>query len=128
MNLPESTLRVGVSRPTVTVLMLLCGVVGAAAAGAVSAATVQDEVPQLVVRYSADSLATDSGARALYRRLVKAAEQVCPDVSSGSRLVSAEIRHCREQSIARAVHQINSPRLGAVYASSTKGASGMKSG
>ncbi|HEY3657721.1 MAG TPA: UrcA family protein [Steroidobacteraceae bacterium] len=108
-----------VSRPNITLLMVLCGIVSAAAAGAVSAATPDDDVPRLVVRYNAQSLATESGARALYRRLVSAAAQVCPTPTTGP-FVSSTILHCREQSIARAVQQIDNPRLAAVYATSTK--------
>jgi UrcA family protein len=73
-----------------------------------------------VVRYSADSLATDSGARKLYARLVQAAAQVCPADFTGSRLPSPAVERCRQQSIARAVRQIDSPRLAAVSAGSAK--------
>ena len=120
MSIHDSIHGVAVSRPTITLMMILCGVVSAAAAGAVSAATLEDDVPRIVVRYSADSLSTDSGARELYERLVHAAAQVCPADFIGSRLVSPAVQHCREQSIARAVHQIGSPRLAAVYATSAK--------
>jgi UrcA family protein len=120
MNNPTSTRHVVVSRPRVTLLMILCGTVGATAGGAVSAATTGDDVPQIVVKYDAASLSDESGARALYRRLVKAAEQVCP-VVDGRELHKAEVaRECRRQSIARAVHQINSPRLAEVYANHPK--------
>jgi UrcA family protein len=120
MNNPTSTHHVVVSRPKVTLLMILCGTVGATEVGAVSAATTDDDVPQIVVKYDAASLSDESGARALYRRIVKAAEQVCPVVNERE-LNKAEIaRECRRQSIARAVHQINSPRLAEVYASHPK--------
>src|SRR5882757_4600597 len=70
MKNADSPNHVVVSRPNITLLMVLCGIVSAAAAGAVNAATPDDDVPRLVVRYNAQSLATESGARALYRRLV----------------------------------------------------------
>jgi UrcA family protein len=120
MNQDTSTYHAAVSRPKITLMMVLCGLVGAASAGAVSAATLQDDVPSIVVRYQAESLATDEGARALYHRLVRAAEQVCPDQFVGSRLISIAVLRCREQSIARAVHQIDNPRLAAVYATTSK--------
>jgi UrcA family protein len=120
MSIHDSIHDVAVSRPTITLMLILCGVLSAAAAGAVSAATPEDDVPRIVVRYSADSLATDSGARKLYERLVHAAAQVCPAAFSDSRFVSPAVQHCREQSIARAVHQIGNPRLAAVYATSAK--------
>jgi UrcA family protein len=70
-----SAKKVAASRPSVTLLMILCGIVGATAA---SAATPKDDVPALKVRYTADALDTDHGAKVLYTRLVHAAEQVCP--------------------------------------------------
>jgi UrcA family protein len=119
MDNPTST-HVVVSRPKVTLLMILCGMAGATAVGAVSAATTDDDVPQIVVKYDAASLADESGARALYHRIVKAAERVCPVVNERD-LHRAELaRECRRQSIARAVHQINSPRLAEVYANHPK--------
>jgi hypothetical protein len=50
---------------------------------------------------------------------VNAAAQVCPTPTTGP-FVSSTILQCREQSIARAVQQIDNPRLAAVYATSTK--------
>jgi UrcA family protein len=120
MSIHDSIQDVAVSRPKVTLMMILCGVVGAAAASAVSAATPGDDVPRIVVRYSPESLATDSGARKLYAQLVRAAEQVCPAEFSGSRLLSPAVEHCRQQSIARAVQQVDNPRLAALYATNAK--------
>jgi UrcA family protein len=112
-----SAKKVAASRPSVALLMILCGMVGATAA---SAATPEDDVPALKVRYTADALDTDHGAKVLYTRLVHAAEQVCPAQFSGSRLVSAAVQGCRDQAVARAVHQINNSRLAAVYTATTK--------
>jgi UrcA family protein len=115
MNDPTST-HVVVSRPKVTLLMILCGMVGATAAGAVSAATSDDDVPQIIVKYDAASLSDDGGAQALYHRIVNAAKQVCPGDNERNLHRLELIRECRRQSIARAVHQINNPRLAKVYA------------
>ena len=112
-----SARKVAVSRSSVTLLMLLCGLVGATAA---SAATQDDDVPALKVRYTADALDTDHGAKVLYSRLVHAAEQVCPADFSGSHLLSPSVQSCRDQAVARAVHQINNSRLAAVYSATTK--------
>jgi UrcA family protein len=101
-------------------MMILCGIVGAAAMGAVSAATTDDDVPAVTVRYNPESLATDSGARALYRRLVMAAEAVCPAAAESRPFLNEAVRHCRDAALARAVHQIDSPRLAAVYETSAK--------
>ena len=116
----ESSMKqVAVSRPKITLMMVLCGVVGAAASGAVSAASVADEVPHRVVKYSPDTLNTDTGVRSLYHRIVQAAEDVCP-VTPGTRFVTTAVVECRAQSVARAVHKINNPRLAALYAASYK--------
>lgn len=120
MNTRTATTQVVVSRPQVTLLMILCGIVGTATAGAVSAATTEDAAPSIAVHYDARSLETDAGAKAVYRRLVKAAEEVCPVANSGSRLVSEVIVQCRQQAVARAVHQINNPRLAAISAPGLK--------
>src|SRR5882762_3793940 len=102
MNIETATATV--SRPTVTLMMVLCGIVGAASMGAVSAATTDDGVPTIKLRYDPQSLATDGGARALYRRLVRAAEAVCPDPFDGHPFVASSTEQCRRQAIARAVH------------------------
>jgi UrcA family protein len=101
-----------------TKMLLLGGLAGLAAAGAAGASPAYGDVPTLVVRYSADMLATDSGARAVYLRIAKAAEQVCPSYSY-SRLVGARVLECRKQAIAGAVNKIHNQRLAAVYAAAT---------
>jgi len=119
MTHETSMKQVAVSRPKITLLMVLCGVVGAAASGAVSAASVADDVARQVVKYSPATLNSDAGARSLYHRIVKAAEEVCP-VTPGTRLVPRAVAECRAESVARAVHQIDNPRLAALYAASSK--------
>ncbi|MEA3151145.1 MAG: hypothetical protein QOD56_2084 [Gammaproteobacteria bacterium] len=114
MTTETSLADASVSRPTITWMMVLCGIVGTAAAGAVSAATTDDAPPSISVKYDPQSLLTDDGVRVLYHRLEVAAEQVCPEPSTASRLVNGVIKQCREQAVARAVHQIGDPRLVAV--------------
>ena len=110
--------QVGVSRPKVTLMMIMCGIVSAVSAGAVSAATSDEDVLTMTVRYSPTSLETDQGAKALYRQLLNAAVEVCPQYDP--HFVSGAVRHCREQAIANAVFKINNPRLAAVHASNAK--------
>jgi UrcA family protein len=120
MNNDTSTNHVVVSRPKITLMMVLCGIVGMASAGAATAASAGGEVPSVVVKYDPASLSNDAGARVLYRRIVAAAGQVCPADDRRNLRLAAMIRECREQAIARAVHQIDDPRLAAVYATSAK--------
>ncbi len=119
MTHESSNKQVAVSRPKITLLMVLCGVVGLAATGAASAASVADDVPRQVVKYSPAALGSDAGVRSLYHRIVKAAEDVCP-LPSGSRFVTAAVAECRAQSVARAVRQIDNPRLAALLEGNPK--------
>jgi len=109
-----------VSRPKIAMAMIACGIIGAAFIGAASAATSDDDVPSITVRYNPQSLDTESGARALYARLVKAAAEVCAQGSESTRWITKAVLECREQSIARAVFEVNNPKLAAVYATRSK--------
>ena len=120
MNTIESSRQIRIVRPKITLAMILCGVVGAAGIGAVSAATPDDESLSVAVKYHPQDLSTQDGARALYRKLVRAAEQVCPTTSASPLVPSAAVAECRAQSVARAVFKINNPSLVAVYNASTK--------
>jgi UrcA family protein len=107
-------------RGTITWLMVLCGMVGAMAAGAAGAATPQESVPSIAVHYTAEQLATADGAREFYHTLVKAAEQVCPNTEVGSRLPGSATLQCRRQALSQAVQQVHSERLAELYTSRTK--------
>ena len=98
------------------------GIAGAATADAatVGAARADADVPSLVVHYSQQTLGTDSGVHLLYARIVGAAKQVCPDETIRSLEAHTMVQQCRQQAIARAVQQINNPRLAAVHANTTK--------
>ena len=120
MNTIKTARQVRVVRPKITLAMILCGVVGAAGIGAVSAATPDDESSSVAVKYHAEDLSTQEGARVLYRKLVRAAAEVCPTDSASPLFPSPAIAKCRAQSIARAVFKINNPSLVAVYNASTK--------
>ena len=100
-----------------TKILLLGGIAGLGVAGVAAASPANSEAPALVVRYHADLLDTDSGARALYYKIARAAEQVCPN--DYSRLVNRRVTECRRQAIAAAVDKIHSDRLAAVHAAVT---------
>jgi UrcA family protein len=102
----------------VTKILLLGSIAGLAAAGVAAASPANSEAPALVVRYNAELLDTDSGARVLYHKIARAAEQVCPDTSY-SLFVNRAIVECRRQAIAGAVGKIHNQRLAAVYAAAT---------
>ena len=128
MTIPNSTRLASPSRPAARLLMILCGAASALAAGAAGAASLpgdlaQADVPKLAVRYSPEQLATDDGARKIYRRLVNAAEQVCPGPATGTRFLAASTQQCRAQAVASAVTKINNSRLAAVYTTAVKAGS-----
>jgi UrcA family protein len=68
------------------------------------------------VYYNLLDLSTDQGTRALYRRIVNAAETVCPAEDSLNLNEAAMSKECQQEAIARAVAKIGSARLAAVYA------------
>jgi UrcA family protein len=100
--------------------VLAGGLLGALGAGAASAATADSDLPSIVVRYSDLSLATDTGVNTLYRRIVSAAAQVCPEKSVANLSAYPVIESCRQQAIEKAVQQIHNSRLAALYAAHSK--------
>jgi UrcA family protein len=98
-------------------LLLLGGLAGVMAAGA---ATSYDDPPSVVVKYSDLALATDSGVNQLYRRIMSAARQVCPDSSIRDLGMQRQVEACRNQAVAKAVRQIDNSRLAALHATHTK--------
>jgi len=104
----------------IALLVLGGGLLGAMGAGAASAAGADGDVPTILVRYSDLSLATDTGVNTLYRRIVSAAAQVCPEKSIGNLSAYPVIEACRQQAIEKAVQQIHNARLAALYAAHSK--------
>jgi UrcA family protein len=100
--------------------IVLGGLAGLAAFGAANAATPDSGAPTLVVRYTEQSLATDSGVNQLYRRISSAAAKVCPDASVRDLGAMRQAQQCRNEAIARAIRQIDNSRLAALYASHAK--------
>jgi UrcA family protein len=79
------------------------------------------EVATRKVKYGDLDLTRSTGAATLYSRIQNAANAVCePAISSGVRESMLLTRHCVEQSIARAVADVNAPALTSYYVSKTK--------
>jgi UrcA family protein len=87
----------------------------ASVAGAQAADT---QTMKFVVEYSPASLASESGVRQLYGRLVMAAERVCGEPPVG-KFVNEATRACRKQAVADAVAQVHNLRLAEISAGST---------
>jgi len=94
-------------------LLATCAAVGAI--GSAHAATSADS-PALKVRYADLNLSTEQGSLALYGRIVEAARQVCVIDDIRDLRIVAAAKACREQAIAQAVRDVNSPMLASVYA------------
>jgi UrcA family protein len=101
-------------------LLLLGSLAGIMAAGAASAARLDSDVPSVVVKYSKESLATDEGVYALYRRITAAARQVCYVEPTRDPKLQSQIDQCRNQAIARAIRQIDNSRLAALHSAHAK--------
>jgi len=93
------------------------GVLGFGTAGAAAA---DSDGPSVVVKYSEQSLSTDRGVKQLYAQIVRAARQVCPSTSTWDLTLQQRIQECRNQAIARAVHQVDNSQLAALYANHSK--------
>jgi len=104
--------------PKITLAMVLCGIVWAAGLGAANAATAPVAAPAITIKYDPAALQTDRGAEQVYNQLANAAAELYP--SSSPHWVPGQVREWREQSIARAVMTINSPKLAAVYNSTVR--------
>ena len=73
-------------------------------------------VPKLEVEYSDLDLTSAQGVQALHRRLMAAAEQVCPHADGRVLQAKAAARECGQQALDHAVRTIGSPELAALHA------------
>jgi UrcA family protein len=82
------------------------------------AASPGDAAPSVKISYVDLDISTDHGLKTLYGRIEDAASQVCPHLISGdfSSVRNQVVSSCRDAAIARAVEQINNPRLSALHA------------
>lgn len=88
----------------------------AAAPTVASAAEPAAVAPATTVYYNFSELATDQGTRALYQRITRAAQAVCPSSDPLDLTAWSESRECKRQAVERAIGQIHNDRLAAVYA------------
>ena len=114
------TSRTAGSRFKIALLMLTGSVGVALAAGAAGAATVHDDAPSLLVHYDNQSLTTDSGVQHLYRRILGAARQVCPEEPIRDLGANARVQACRARAVAHAIQHIGNTRLATLYATRNK--------
>lgn len=87
---------------------------------AAAGATPDGDVPSVVVRFGDLDLSTQEGALVLYRRIVSAAERVCPAWNPRDLQTVSVSSACRKAAIARAVAAVPSERLAAIHAAHDK--------
>ena len=97
-------------------LMATCGVCAATLA---AAATRDDEVPRIVVKYADLNLSNPEDAATLLHRIERAARQVCPDADLLNLRAMQVSVQCRRAAVARAVGAIGSPTLNALLSRKT---------
>lgn len=110
----SATLNLGGRLRTTMALTILATCTAIGAVGTARAANA--ETPQLTVHYSDLNLSTEQGSLALYGRIVAAASKVCVAENIRDLRAFAAARVCREQAVAKAVRDVNSPMLASVYA------------
>ncbi len=99
----------------------------AAAAGAAllsvtpsgASAASADDPPAVAVSYGDLNIDTERGARILLERIQAAARGVCPAADGRNLSAWATSRHCIREAVARAVRQVGSPLLAALYSGRT---------
>ena len=108
--------RVASVRLTASLLAAAAGAVLFGAAPLTATAATESDAPTMAVSYADLDLATESGARILFERIEVAADEVCPavpDIRDLNRVATHS--RCVREAIARAVQQVDSPRLAAVF-------------
>jgi UrcA family protein len=98
-------------------LSAITGTLLLGAACAASADVLSNDPPTVQVSYADLDLGTENGAQTLYHRITAAARIVCPDSSERGLSDLAKTKACRQSAIDRAVHEVPSAQLAAVYAS-----------
>lgn len=96
------------------VSLAIAGMCALGTALAAPAADPASGAPAVTVRTSDLNLGTPQGVQALYRRIVTAAREVCPQASAWQAESYAAARTCQSQAIERAVRAMNNPHLAAL--------------
>ena len=97
--------------------LIAAAILSALASGftAVSAAADSTDAPQVVVKYGDLNVSNPQGAAALYGRLRRAAESVCPRFERFDLASKARMDACVHKAITDAVTTVSQPALFAEY-------------
>lgn len=102
--------------PALAALGVLTAAAWLAAPAVATAAQPAANGLQTNVYYDSRDLATERGTRALYRRILNAAQDVCPGNDSSDASVVAASKACQRVAVARAIGQIGNTQLAALDA------------
>jgi UrcA family protein len=91
-----------------------------AACLAVAGVANAESAPAVRVSYADLNLSTPQGSRALYTRIVSAANEVCQADDIRDLQAMAARNSCRAAAIAQAVREVGNPALAALYASEVR--------
>jgi UrcA family protein len=105
-------------RRAMAVPAVVAGLVTVAMIAGAGRASAAQPYETRTVYYKPSELTTDQGTRALYGRIEAAAAMACPPEDSERPYETATSRECQRQAIARAVAEIGSARLTALFAHS----------
>jgi UrcA family protein len=106
--------------PKILVSFVLAGMIANPLSALASMISKLDEPASRVVRYGDLDLSRDSGVATLYLRINSAARAVCEPLDAMMLRVLRERFDCRQEAIARAVSDVNSPALTSYYLAKTK--------
>jgi UrcA family protein len=113
------TAQISSRRPALSAIAAVIGLTTAALLGSPTIATAAQpaaDAPHATLYYSLRDLTSTEGTRALYARIVTAAQSVCPGWDSRDLDEVAASRECQRQAVARAIGQIGDARLASVHA------------
>jgi len=103
-----------ISRTVVAAFAIAVGICGCVAHAPIK----DDDTVSVKVDYSDLNLSTEEGSRALYTRLVDAAEQVCPERADTLLALryNRDAESCITHTVQRAVREIENPVLAEIAA------------
>jgi len=105
-------------RPVVTLTVAL--LMSSACLSSAQADNHFNQHPSVVVKYGDLDLTTDVGVHRLYKRIIGAAERVCPENFTLDLQLIELVRTCRADAIAHAVQSINNQQLAVIHAQSLR--------
>jgi UrcA family protein len=106
--------------PKILVSFALAGALASPLSALASMISKLDEPASRIVRYGDLDLSRDSAVATLYSRISSAAQAVCEPLDVMMLKVLRERFDCRQDAIARAVSDVNSPALTSYYLAKTK--------